>query len=79
MSASGNVPVGGVVIRNDDGLYLLSHEKQPKVYGLWNLPAGWQDDGETLQQTAIREAEEEVGLDVELLDDKPLLSMLNDS
>lgn len=79
MKPKGNVPVGGVVIRNEEGNYLLTQEKQPKAYGLWNLPAGWQDDGETLQQTAIREAKEEVGLDVELLDDKPLLSMLNDS
>lgn len=79
MSASENTPVGGVVIRNENGKYLLAQEKQPKAYGLWNLPAGWQNPGETLQETAIREAKEEVGFDVELLSDKPLVSMLNDS
>lgn len=73
-----NNPVAGVVIKNDDGKYLLVQEKQPKAYGLWNLPAGWIDEGETPQQAAIREAKEEVGLDVELVGEEPLLKSFND-
>lgn len=73
-----NNPVAGVVIRNDYGKYLLVQEKQPKAYGLWNLPAGWIDKGETPQQAAIREAKEEVGLDVELIQEEPVLRSQND-
>ena len=79
MSAKQNVPVAGVVLCDERGRYLLVQEKQPKAYGLWNLPAGWVNEGETLQQTAVREAKEEVGFDVELVDKKPLLSALNDT
>ena len=32
--------------------------------GQWALPGGRQDEGETLQQTAMRESHEEVGLDL---------------
>lgn len=58
--------VAGCVIRRDDGKYLLVQEKQPKVYGLWNLPAGHVDKGETIEDAAVREAKEESGYDVEL-------------
>lgn len=58
--------VAGCVIRREDGKYLLVQEKQPKVYGLWNLPAGHVDVGETIEAAAKREAKEETGYDVEL-------------
>ena len=58
--------VAGVVIYQD-GKYLLVQEKQPKAYGLWNFPAGKVDIGNTIEQSAIREAKEEVGFDVELV------------
>lgn len=57
--------VAGCLIEKN-GRYLLIQEKQAKVYGLWNLPAGYVDKGETIQQAAIREAKEESGYDVEL-------------
>jgi ADP-ribose pyrophosphatase YjhB (NUDIX family) len=57
--------VCGVVLQQD-GKYLLVQEKQAKVYGLWNLPAGRVDEGETLEIAAVREAKEETGLDVVL-------------
>lgn len=49
-----------------DGRYLLVQEKQPKAYGLWNLPAGHVDKGETIPQAAVRETKEEAGFIVEL-------------
>jgi 8-oxo-dGTP diphosphatase len=58
--------VAGVVIKQNEE-YLLVQEKQPKAYGLWNFPAGKVDKGDTIEQTAIKEAKEEVGLDVELI------------
>jgi len=60
--------VEGCVIRDDDGKYLLVQEKQPKVYGLWNLPAGHVDKGESIEAASVREAKEETGYDVELGD-----------
>lgn len=58
--------VAGVVIK-EDGKYLLVQEKQPKAYGLWNFPAGRVDQGDTIEQAAIREAKEESGYEVELI------------
>lgn len=57
--------VCGVVLQKD-GKYLLVQEKHPKAYGKWNLPAGRVDKGDTFEQTAVREAKEETGFDVEL-------------
>lgn len=58
--------VAGVVIKKD-GRYLLVQERQPKAYGLWNLPAGKVEIGATIEETAIKEAREETGYAVELL------------
>lgn len=57
--------VAGVVVE-ERGRYLMVQEKQEKCYGQWNWPAGHVDEGETVEQGAIREAKEEVGIDVEL-------------
>lgn len=58
--------VAGVVLFQDDK-FLLVQEKQPRAYKLWNWPAGKVDRGESFVQAAIREAKEEVGLDVEII------------
>lgn len=60
--------VAACVIKNSEGNYLLVQESQPKVYGLWNLAAGHVDKDESIEDAAIREAKEETGLDVELID-----------
>jgi len=57
--------IAGVVI-NSEGRYLLVQERKPECYGQWNWPAGNVDDGETVEQAAIREAKEETGFNVEL-------------
>ena len=56
--------VAACVIKNGKGKYLLVQEAQ--VYGLWNLPAGYVDKGESIETAAVREAQEESGLNVEL-------------
>lgn len=58
--------VSGVVLKKD-GKYLLLQEKQPQAYKKWNWPAGKVDQGETIEQAAVREAKEESGLTVELV------------
>ncbi len=70
--AKDKIDIAGVVLRDEDGRYLLVQEAKPHVYGLWNWPAGHVDEGETLAQAAIREAKEEVGLDVKILNQELL-------
>ena len=60
-----HVSAGGVVHRSVDGLVEVA------ICGLnspilWALPKGTPDQGETLEQTALREVNEETGLQVEL-------------
>jgi ADP-ribose pyrophosphatase YjhB (NUDIX family) len=43
-------------------------------YGLWTLPAGFLELGETTEQGALRETDEEAGARIEL---GPLFSVLN--
>jgi len=57
--------VAGVVLFKD-GKYLLVQEKKASCYGKWNLPAGKIDEGYSIEETAIKEAKEETGFDVEL-------------
>jgi len=57
--------VAGCIV-HQDGKYLLVQEKQSHAYGLWNLPAGHVDRGESIEAAAIREMKEETGYDVEL-------------
>jgi 8-oxo-dGTP diphosphatase len=57
--------VGGCLVEKD-GKYLMVQEGGPDVYGLWNFPAGQIDEGETIEEGAIREAKEESGYDVKL-------------
>lgn len=65
--------ISGVVLRNDAGQFLLVQEGKPSAYGLWNLPAGHVDPGETLLDAAVREAREETGYEVRIVSETPLV------
>jgi 8-oxo-dGTP pyrophosphatase MutT (NUDIX family) len=52
---------GGLVVR--DGEVLLVHRPR---YDDWTFPKGKAEDGETDEECALREVEEETGLDCEL-------------
>ena len=56
----------GAVVEHQGGIVLLRREIDPRA-GFWVHPGGFVDRGETLEQAAIRETREEVGLDVEIL------------
>jgi 8-oxo-dGTP pyrophosphatase MutT (NUDIX family) len=63
------VSAGGVVLaelRPDAPVALVAHRS---VRGTlqWTLPKGVQEDGETVEQTALREVREETGLEPELV------------
>ncbi|MER5335154.1 NUDIX domain-containing protein [Micromonospora sp. NPDC002717] len=53
-----------VFARDDRGRVLLIHRTDN---GLWSLPGGGQEIGETVTQTVIRETREETGIDVEVV------------
>jgi 8-oxo-dGTP diphosphatase len=54
-----------VAIRDGDNVLLVQEGKQDSL-GLWNLPGGHLEFGETLQAGAAREVKEETGLEVSL-------------
>jgi 8-oxo-dGTP diphosphatase len=58
----------GVIIKQEEK-YLLIQEAKEEARGLWNVPAGRPMDGESIDQTAIREIKEETGYDIELIRD----------
>ena len=51
------VKAGGGLVRNDEGKYLFIFRR-----GVWDLPKGKLDPGETIEQCAVREVGEETGL-----------------
>lgn len=69
----------GIIAANvikQDGKYLMVQEDKPHVKGLWNVPAGYVDVGEEVEQAAVREAKEESGYDV-VIDD--LIDLYHDT
>lgn len=50
------IAAGGIV-ENEEGKILFQHRR-----GKWDLPKGKLDDGETIEECAVREVEEETGL-----------------
>ena len=52
-----------IIIRNEEGKILLQERTDRNK---WGLPGGCQELGEDLKITAIREAKEETGLDIDL-------------
>lgn len=57
-----NVAVGIVPIDTDQNTWLVKQHRYPLGEDSWEIPEGGSPDGETLQATAARELEEEVGL-----------------
>jgi len=54
------------IIQNRDKEILLVQERKPAAYGKFNLPGGHLEAGEKITVGAIREAREEVNLEIEL-------------
>ncbi|MFQ5933263.1 MAG: NUDIX domain-containing protein [Dehalococcoidia bacterium] len=55
----------GTILVTDGKMVLVQRGTEPS-YGKWVFPGGFVDRGETLEQAAIREAKEEVGVDVSI-------------
>lgn len=61
------VPTVGVIIEIDDGVVLIKR-KNPPHKDRWAFPSGYVEADERLEEAAVREAEEETGLKVEIIE-----------
>jgi len=57
------IGVGAVIIK--DGKILLEKRKNEPGKGKWSIPGGLVELGESVEQTVVREVEEETGFEVE--------------
>ena len=60
------VGVAAVVI--EDERVVLVRRGRPPAYGEWSLPGGAVEPGETLEKAVVREVEEEIGLNVDVVE-----------
>lgn len=58
--------LGSAVIILKDGKILLGRRNKQNANGLWVIPGGGVEFGETLMDAAMREAREETGLEIEI-------------
>lgn len=66
------VPANAVIIKNENDEVLLVERAIEPAKGLWDLPGGFLELGETVEESVIREIKEELGLTLELTDIKYL-------
>ncbi len=59
------IPTVDIIIETAEGIILIERKNPPLG---WAIPGGFVDYGESLEQAAMREAREETGLDVTLLE-----------
>jgi len=64
------VGVGAVILQ--DGKLLLVKRMAEPGKGKWSIPGGSVHLGERVRDATIREAKEESGLEIEIMDDRPL-------
>ena len=62
------VPCAGAIVRDGDGRLLLIRRGREPGRGLWSLPGGRVEAGETRPEAVRREVLEETGLDVTVRD-----------
>lgn len=61
------VPCVGAVVTDAAGRYLLVRRGREPARGLWSVPGGRVEPGESDPEATVREVREETGLDVEVL------------
>jgi ADP-ribose pyrophosphatase YjhB (NUDIX family) len=69
-------PTSTCILKNEKGEYLLVKRSFEPFKDWWDIPGGFVDDNESLEQATIREVKEETGLDIKQL--KYLGSRSND-
>jgi ADP-ribose pyrophosphatase YjhB (NUDIX family) len=61
-----DIPCIGAVVFDDAGRLLLVKRANPPAQGLWSLPGGRQEPGESAGEGVVREVREETGLVVKV-------------
>ena len=61
------VPCNGVIIVNEKNEIMLVKRKVDPKKGYWDLPGGFIQPGENLEQSVKREIKEELDIDVEMI------------
>ena len=59
------IPAVAVILMKDRQIVLVKRKYEPRK-GMWSLPAGFMEFGETTEDTAIREAKEETNLKIKV-------------
>ncbi|GAA2679311.1 MULTISPECIES: NUDIX hydrolase [Actinosynnema] len=62
----GEIAVAGCVIRDEQGRVMLLRRVLPDGAGRWEIPGGKQEEGESAAAAAVREAREELGVEIAL-------------
>jgi len=60
------VGVGAVIVNDKDEILLLCRNKAPEI-GSWTIPGGTVEFGEKVEDTILREIEEELGVNSEII------------
>ncbi len=63
-ASSRRIPCVGAVIRDDEGRLLMILRGHDPGRGLWSIPGGRIEPGETAEEAVVREVREETGLTV---------------
>lgn len=63
---------GCIIVKQDKVLLIGARDDDGTMY--WGFPKGHQEEGETFVETALRETKEETGLDVEIIDNEPVVA-----
>lgn len=53
----------GAIVVNTEGKWLVVKKKYSGLKGVWSMPAGFVQVGETADEAAVREVKEETGID----------------
>ena len=56
-----------IAVFRDDGKVLIATRTKPPAAGVWSLPGGRLEPGETLEAGALRELHEEVSVEAEVI------------
>ena len=56
------IGIGAMIFRGESVLLV---ERVRSLHGLWTLPSGYEEEGETLEAAVLREVREEAGMNVQ--------------